>query len=187
MEHRSQQPCFTPALPHTPTFLSVPQFPHLWTALTHLPHRSAWSGAGPAPPRSLEVTVTIITESQAPRVGVQGSGLCRACPHLPAGLGVLPPGEGGWSWSAPANPSLPAWQPEDNASQKYLCGWRKVNFSASLFFPGNCGHCQIQQNRSRDRGEVPAGSRRALPPPLAHSLCLLPSGSVAVGVGDSRA
>lgn len=113
---------------------------------------------------------------------LQGSGLGRACPlHSP-----------GWecsflgtelNWSAPANPSLLAWQPENNAGQKYLCGWWKVNFSASVFFPGNRGHRQIQQNRSRDgvrRGshgesENPAPAPR---PPLLPR----PSGSV-VGVG----
>lgn len=95
------------------------------------------------------------------------------------GLETLPPWEGAHNRSAPANPSLLAWQPEDKAGQKYLCGWRKVNFSASLFFPGNRGHCQIQQNRSRDgAGEAPTGSQRALPPPFTHSCCLLPSGSV---------
>lgn len=90
-----------------------------------------------------------------------------ACPGPPAGLGVLPLWEADLHWSAPANPSLLAWQPKDKAGQKYLCGWWKVNSSASLFFPGNRGHRQIQQNRSRDRAQRGSCgvSEGALPPP----------------------
>lgn len=125
-------------------------------------------------------------------VGVPELGPRGACPGPPAGLGVLPLWEADLHWSAPANPSLLAWQPKDKASQKYLCGWRKVNSSASLFFPGNRGHRQIQQNRSRDRAR--RGSRgvsEGALPPHAH-FCLLPSGSVmawvavAVAEGEER-
>ena len=86
------------------------------------------------------------------------------------------------NWRAPANSSLPSWQCEDNAGQKYLCGWRKVNFSASLFFPGNRGHRQIEQNRSRHRvRRGPVGRQREPCPPLHTYSCLLPSGSLSGG------
>lgn len=108
----------------------------------------------------------------------QAAGTHGACPGPLAGLEALLPWEGDLNWSAPANPSLLAWQHEGNASQKYLCGWWKVNFSASLFFPGNRGHCQIQQNRSRDgarRGPGRASEEAQLPmttPPASCPLSL---------------
>lgn len=115
-------------------------------------------------------------------MGVPGLRPQGACSDPPAGLGVLPPRRGGdLHWSAPANPSLLAWQREDKAGQKYLCGWRKVNSSASLFFPGNRGHRQIQQNRSRESEARPLWGVRGSPAPHAHC-CLLPSGSVMVWV-----
>lgn len=107
----------------------------------------------------------------------QSQALLGACPG-PLLVGSPPPGKGGLLWSAPANPSLQAWQCEDNAGQKYLCGWRKVNFSASLFFPGNRGHRQIQQNRSRDRVRRGPVGRQKEPGPHTHSSCLQPSGPV---------
>lgn len=113
----------------------------------------------------------VLTPPPLPQVPEQG-GCSRAwahngaCPDPPAGLGAFPPWEGDLNWSAPANSSLPAWQCEDNAGQKYLCGWRKVNFSASVFFPGNRGHRQIQQNRSRHRvRRGPVGRPREPCPP----------------------
>lgn len=99
--------------------------------------------------------------------------LSRVCSRAGPTWGVLPPGEGDLTQGAPANPSLLAWQCEDNSGQKYLCGWRKVNFSASVFFPGNCGHCQIQQNRSRNR--VRQGPCRASEGALPPCSCLLPA------------
>lgn len=119
----------------------------------------------------------------------QASGPHGACPGPLAGLEVLPPWEGDLNWSAPANPSLLAWQHEDNASQKYLCGWWKVNFSASLFFPGNRGHCQIQQNRSRDgarRGPCRASEEPCSPCPLLLPPAIWPYGGAGGGVGGSR-
>lgn len=106
--------------------------------------------------------------------------------QTPQWVGRLPPWEGALTSNAPANASLPAWQREDNAGQKYLCGWRKVNFSASLFFPGNRGHRQIQQNRSRHRARRgPAGPRRQprTPRPLLPPATRLQGGPRAGGRG----